>query len=342
MNIVFHKESLKLAGLYLAIVMSISLFFSGIVYQLSAQEFKRGLLRPVQGYELQLNDGIIGNWREQLMAERQVQYDAATHRIIQRLLILNLLIFIGGGLLCYYLAERTLRPIEEAQETLERFTADASHELRTPLTVMKSENEVTLMDPKLTIGKAKEQIKSNIEELEKLSALSEGLLKIARSGSDNLDIKAVDPAQVMAMAQDRVLPLAEQKKVLIKTSVTGSPMIAGDEASLIEALVILLDNAIKYSPPSSEITVSALRRSKEVVVRVSDAGIGIQAEDLPHIFDRFYRADAARSKQDAGGYGLGLAIAKMIVEKHHGSITVVSKPGKGAVFSITLPGINQK
>jgi signal transduction histidine kinase len=340
MRLTFHKESLKLAGLYLAIVMTISIFFSGIVYQLSAQEFKRGLLRPVQGFELQLGDGFIGNWREQLMAERQEQYDAATHRVVQRLIILNVLILVGGGLLCYYLAERTLRPIEEAQEALERFTADASHELRTPLTVMKSENEVTLMDPKLTVGKAKAQIKSNIEELEKLSALSEGLLKIARSGSDSLEITAVEPARVVEMAQDRVLPLAEQRKILIKTSVSGSQSIAGDEASLIEVVVILLDNAIKYSLPHSEVTVTAFGRQKEVIVKVSDTGIGIRQEDIPHVFDRFFRADTARSKQDAGGYGLGLAIAKGIIDKHTGTIAVTSQPNKGTTFTVKLPSFH--
>lgn len=339
MTITFHKGSLKLAGLYLAVVMGISVFFSGIVYQLSSQELRRGLLRPVQGYELQLSDGFIADWRERLMAERQEQYDAATHRVVQRLIILNMLILFGGGMLCYYLAVRTLRPIEEAQEALERFTADASHELRTPLTVMRSENEVTLMDPKLTLTAAKDQIKSNIEELEKLSNLSEGLLKIASSNTAELVLGEIVVNDLLQAARDRVMPLAEQKNILITSHSSVTRAINGDKASLLEVLVILLDNAIKYSPAKSRIQLTASQRQKDIILKVSDTGIGIKATELPHIFERFYRADTARSKQDAGGYGLGLAIAKGIIDKHGGTITVKSQPGKGTTFAVRLPAL---
>lgn len=336
MTITFHKGSLKLAGLYLAIVMTISLFFSGIVLQLSSQELRRGLLRPVQGFELQISGGYGTGWRDQLMAERQEQYNDATHRVVQRLVILNMLILVGGGLLCYYLALRTLRPIEQAHDALERFTADASHELRTPLTVMRSENEVALMDPGLTLAKAKEQIKSNIEELEKLSSLSEGLLKIASSETADLVREEALIDELLQEARDRVLPLAEKKGILITSKSNAKRSIAVDRAGIVEVLVILLDNAIKYSPKHSEIKLRAEEHPKELVIKVEDKGLGIKSSELPHIFDRFYRADTARSKQEAQGYGLGLAIAKGIIEKHAGSISAKSLTGKGTTFTVKL------
>jgi two-component system sensor histidine kinase CiaH len=335
----FHKNSLKLAGLYLAVMMVISLFFSANVYQLSVQEFDRGLRRP--GPDSAVNrlplDGLDRFTRDELLQEREGQYQDAKDRILQRLILVNILILLGGGALSYYLALRTLRPIEEAHAAQSRFTADASHELRTPIAAMQAETEVALMDPKLTLAKAKDILNSNLEELTKLTQLSEGLLALAQAENIKLSKTELSLTDVVQKAINRIVPLAEQKNILVSFSSAEDIKIYGDETSLVEALVIILDNAVKYSPPKSEIIVSTESESKNALIKITDTGIGIKATEIPHIFDRFYRADSARSKQQANGYGIGLAIAKNIIDMHQGKIDVTSKPLVGTTFSIRLP-----
>ncbi len=333
----FHARAVKLAGLYLAILVVISAFFSLNVYQLSVQEFERGIRRPEPAFRIPPDQEFPTRLREQLLTEREQQFQDAKKHIISRLLFINLIILSGGGILSYYLALRTLKPIEEAHEALERFTADASHELRTPITAMRSENEVALMNPKLTLSEAKRQIKSNIEELEKLTDLSAGLLRLASMKNNGLQKIAVGPQALIDQALSRILSLAEKKQILIQTTLETETVILGDESSLVEALVILLDNAIKYSPKHSEIRLEVIQDHKNIVLKVIDHGIGITATEIPHIFDRFYRADTARSKQQNNGYGLGLAIAKNIADIHQGLIRVDSRPGQGSTFSLILP-----
>jgi two-component system sensor histidine kinase CiaH len=334
----FHKAATKLALLYLTIIMGISFFFSANVYQLSMQELDRGLRRPTRGSLLDtLPDNQLPFSLQQWRAQQEEQYDEARSHIIRRLLAINIFILVGGGFLSYYLAMRTLKPIEEANEAQSRFTADASHELRTPIAAMQSEIEVALMNPKLTLAEAKDKLRSNLEELARLTELSEGLLRLAQLENNDLQNQPTSLVTVAEKALDRTLPLAEKKNILIKNTIANDVSVAGDEASLTEVLVILLDNAIKYSSEKSEITLSADKQQKHVAIHVADHGVGIKATELPHIFDRFYRADTARSKQQARGYGIGLAIAKNIVEAHNGKISANSKPGKGSTFTVILP-----
>lgn len=340
LNMTIHRNSLRLAGVYLTILMIISLFFSINVYQLSVQELDRGLRRP--GPNSAINrlpaDSLGRNTLNSFLAEQEAQYDAAQQRILQRLIVVNLIILAWGGVLSYYFAARTLRPIEEAHEAQSRFTADASHELRTPLAAMRAENEVALMDPKLTVKKAKQVLESNVEELAKLTELSAGLLRLAQVEKSGLAKKRVTIDTVIQPAIDRVIPLAEKKNILIHGTVEqGKLLVNADSASLVEAFVIILDNAVKYSPSKTEVTVTIETVNRDIVVRIADQGIGIKATELQHIFERFYRADSSRSKQEVTGYGLGLAIAKQIVQLHGGKLSVTSQPAKGSVFSVTLP-----
>ncbi len=340
MTVQFHKGSIKLAGLYLAIMMAISIFFSANVYQLSVQEFERGFRGPVGGVSVafgRVGPSFTTQARDILQEELEQQYQEAKARVVRRLILTNIFILVGGGVLSYFLALRTLKPIEEAQEAQNRFTADASHELRTPITAMRTENEVTLMDPKLTLAKAKKQISSNIEELEKLTQLSEGLLRLASLENNDLKKEEIKAIAVVNKALNRVLPLAEKKNILINTKIDKNGVVIGDESSLVEALVILLDNAVKYSPPKTEVKVTLEKKPRHIAINVVDQGIGIKASELPHIFERFYRADSSRSKQSINGYGLGLAIAKNIADLHGGLLTATSKPGHGSTFSLILP-----
>lgn len=335
-----HKPSTRLAGLYLAIIMAISLFFSVNVYQLSLREFNRGvslgnqIMGPATGTP---EGGVWTMVQERLETEHDRRYALAQQSVIARLILINLAILVGGGVLSYYLARRTLQPIEEAHEAQSRFTADASHELRTPIAAMQSENEVALMSPDLTLDKAKGLLASNLEELGRLTALSEGLLRLAQLEHSSLDYERLSVDDVVQHAIDRVLPLAEKKHILVHPKGSKGLRLHGDATALTEAIVILLDNAIKYSPEKTEVIVSARKEQRTVTIAVRDSGPGIKATELPHIFDRFYRADAARSKQKVSGYGLGLSIAKNIVDLHGGKITAQSTPGTGSEFMIVLP-----
>lgn len=333
----FHKASTRLAARYLAVIMAISLFFSLNVYQLSVQELDRGLRRPGPAFDLPRGEDITDDLREQLRSDREMRYQEARQRIVNRLILTNLIILVGAGILSYYLARRTLQPIEEAHEAQSRFTADASHELRTPIAAMHAEIEVALMDPRLSLPAAKAQLRSNLEELAKLTALSEGLLRLAQMENGELPDEPVQLDAAVQSAIDRVLPSAEKKRILISPPEDTKSVVNGDAGSLTELLVILLDNAVKYSPQQTEVKLVADIDRRRIVIRVIDRGMGIRASELPHIFERFYRADNARSKQKTTGYGLGLAIARNIAEAHGGMLTAASKPGRGSVFTLTLP-----
>lgn len=332
----FSKAYLKLAAFYLAITMAVSLLFSVAIYQASMSEVYRGFNAQTQAIESAFGpNGPLT--RRQFMAERQALLDSIRLRVISRLAFVNMVIFVTSGALSYVLARRTLEPIEEAHKSLERFTADASHELRTPITAMKSEIEVALSDPKLTLKDARAQLESNLEELEKLNMLSTGLLKLAQLDADALIKQSLSLEAVIQGAVDRVLLIAEKKNVLINTSGIKDAQIVGDATSLTESFVTILDNAVKYSPSSSEVIVSSRKQKGYVTVSIKDNGPGIPAAEIPYIFDRFYRADQSRTKQKIDGYGLGLAIAKNIITNHGGKITVTSKIKSGTSVNITLP-----
>lgn len=315
--------------------MAISLFFSINIYSLATREFNRGYARqndlisnPPQDFPSAL--------RSQLIETRQRLINEAEARVVASLVFTNVVVFIFGGCISYILARRSLRPIEEAHEALERFTADASHELRTPIAAMQSEIEVALMEKRISSTEARQLLKSVLEELETLTKLSDGLLKIARmeNGSLTLSRQLIEP--VILDAVNKVLPRAEEKHILITTKISEKAKALINESSIGEALVVVLDNAVKYSPEKSEVIVTGSTKDRTTIITIADRGMGIAKKDIPYIFDRFYRADAARSKQSTSGHGLGLSIAKQIIDHHNGSIGV--KSGKnGSQFTIQLP-----
>lgn len=333
----FHAASLKLASLYLAIIMLISLFFSVNIYQLSLDELDRGLRHQDVSQRGGPIDLLPKSLRKQILRDQSSVYEEAKTRTFDRLVLTNIFILIGGVTLSYYLARRTLQPIEEAHAAQSRFTADASHELRTPIAAMQTEIEVTLMDPKLTLPKVKKVLLSNLEELVKLTALTEGLLTLAQSENGEINQEKIEIAKLLNDAAGRVLPLAEAKKIKIINNDKIDAVVIGDNASLTEAVVVLLDNAVKYSPEKTEVGIKTVKSDKQVVIKVVDQGMGIKPKDLAHIFERFYRADTARSKTQTEGYGVGLAIAKNIVELHGGQISAHSQTNKGSTFTIKLP-----
>jgi signal transduction histidine kinase len=311
--------------------MVLSLVFSTILYRISTNELDRGLRHPPPSVRVVGLDGPITY--EQY---RQAQLDESRVRLKIRLVLFNLgTLAIGGGL-SYMLARRTLEPIEEAMEAQGRFISDASHELRTPLTAMQTQVEVGLRNPKLKLPEAKELLKSTLEEVGKLRDLSNGLLRLTRSNGKDMPKQPVDLAKVASESINQLETAAKVKDISIDNKVE-KVVVLGDHQSLKELVVILLDNALKYSNENTAITLSAAQTPKQAILQVTDQGRGIKALDLEHIFERFYRADTSRSKERVEGYGLGLSIAMKIVEAHQGSIEASSKLGEGSTFTVKFP-----
>lgn len=340
----FNRARLKLTLWYLAIIMCVSISFSAIIFEVITQEVERFnrnqqiRIERRQQIEQQLIDPEL---RFTIPPPSVTDIDLVgetKYRITMILLLVNggILLFAGG--LGYLLAGQTLKPIKDMVDEQNRFISDASHELRTPLTSLKAAMEVTLRDKNLSIDTAKTVMVENIEEVDKLQSLSEELLQIAQyqKPSGNLIFETVSLSQIITNVIRKMKPIAQQKNITInvKTSISE---IEANKFSIADLLTILLDNALKYSHPKSNIDIQARKDDGFIAITVKDEGLGIDKKDIPHIFDRFYRADAARSKSDHGGYGLGLAIAKQIVAVHHGSIKVESELKKGTIFTVRLP-----
>lgn len=323
---IIQSATFRLTLSYLAVIMVLSLAFSVLLFQVSTAELTRSLRRNLPQGFYTTGPTAIEQFREQQLA------DGVAH-IKDNLAILNLLTLAAGAAVSYALARWTLRPVEEALEVQGRFTADASHELRTPLTAMQTEIEVALRDPKLTGAESRALLESNLEEIAKLRALSEGLLKLTQTGRDTWKPQKVALDEVGVTAIERMEKLAAKKHIKLDGQL-NKVSIMGDEDSLIEMLVIFIDNAIKYSPAESTVVIASDKVGKHAVIQIRDKGQGIKASDLPHIFERFYRADRSRSKEVIDGYGLGLSIADQIVKVHKGAIEVHSEVGSGTTFTI--------
>lgn len=226
--------------------------------------------------------------------------------------------------------------LERSFEQLRRFTSDASHELRTPLTVIRSVGEVALRE-RHDEAAYRDTIGAMLEEADRLTRLVEELLTLARADSGRLALRR-EPLDLGELAVDTVQQLqvlAEEKEQRLEVA-TQPLRVWGDRTVLRQALVNLLDNAIKYSPEGTTIRIEALADGGMAEVAIADQGPGIAPEHRERIFDRFYRVDPARSRE-AGGFGLGLAIARWAVEAHDGQILVEGEAGQGATFRIRLP-----
>lgn len=333
MNI-FHRASIRLTIIYLVIIMAISLLFSVVIYRLASEEIERGLRRPVGITQIITLNEVLG-WEDFIESQEKSIEDAKQNLKIN-LMIINAFILAGGGVLSYFLARRSLRPIEESHESQRRFTSDASHELRTPIAAMRLENELALTDPKLTVKEAKAQLESNIEELDKLTTLTESLLRLSRLEESEIETSHVDISNVIQVAVERNQKEIEEKKQKI-TWKKQALKINTNAETLTVAVATLINNASKYSANNSVIEIRCRADKQSVVIEVMDEGVGIAPTDIDRVFERFYRADLSRTKNDANGYGIGLSIAKHSVEKLGGSVTVKSTVSKGSTFTITLP-----
>ena len=232
--------------------------------------------------------------------------------------------------------------LENSFAQMRQFSSDASHELRTPLTVLQGQNELVLSklrDPK----EYQEVIISNLEEIKYMSKVLEDLFVLSRSDENQvlLNYKRMDLRDLVEEVCRHAEILAEEKDISIVIAFLEEVKINGDEVRLRQMVWNILHNGIKYTQPGGELKVSLLEESGFALLSIQDTGIGIPEKDLPFIFDRFYRVDKARSK-DEGGSGLGLSICRHIAEAHKGKIKVESKPGLGTRFKIHIPSTGRE
>ena len=227
--------------------------------------------------------------------------------------------------------------LEAAHASQHRFVADASHELRTPLAALRAEIEVALRRER-TPSDYQRTLDSNRHELERLSSLVENLLALAalEAAPPSRQQTPVDLGLVCRDVAEQLSPLAALQKVRLQLELSEGVTIPGDVFSLERAVRNLVENAIRHTPEGEQILIRAAVSPMEVTVQVIDAGVGIAPEHLPHLFDRFYRVDTARTRTH-GGAGLGLSIVKAIVEAHGGTVAVESKLGAGSTFTLRLP-----
>lgn len=239
--------------------------------------------------------------------------------ILVSVLISGLTFIVG-----HFFAKRSLKPAEEMFQRLGQFTQDASHELRTPLAVLGSS-----LDVALKTGNFREGLLSAKEDLQQISRLVERLLELTRLDQFTLELRSVDLTTLTQETAEKFRALAREKPVTVDTTIEPDVRVQGDATLLSQVLGNLLSNAIKFNTSHGKVTV---RLTKNSLV-ISDTGIGIDSADLPHVFDRFYRADTSRSRD---GYGLGLALVKRIVDLHGFRISLHSEKGKGTSFTITF------
>ena len=319
----FTSATLKLAGWYLLILMTVSLLFSGIIFAVARSEvdarlhgfaIKRGLLDPDTA-EAPLNT------REQM--------EKAEANLISSLTYINLIVLFGGGICAYLLARRTLAPIEAAHEAQSRFVANASHQLRTPLAIMKAETELLLNNHRSTKTDLRHTLASNLEEVDRLTELTTMLLELSRSeGALSSTTESFD---LVALMTQLIASRPGGERVALTAPQTLAVTL--HRPALREILAILFDNAVKHSPAATPITIAIARHKHNVHIVITNTGEGITKADLPHIFERFYRGH-----QRNDSYGLGLSLAHQLTKALGGSISATSTPGDTTTFTLIVPG----
>jgi len=272
---------------------------------------------------------------DRFFANAQEAQAGVTRQNLNRdFLFLDAALLAAGAVLSYWYAGRTLRPIEEAHEQQKRFTSDASHELRTPLAAMKLENEVFLRQRGFSETEARDLIASNLEEVERLEKLATNLLALNKYEHGDVSHAPVVVGEMVQAAIEQVRRSKAAAKVKFTQDVVPAKVDVNRE-SIVELLTILLDNAVKYGPKDGPVEISGLLQDEAYVVTVRDYGPGIAKADLPHIFERMYRGDKARSSK-VSGHGIGLSLAKQIAEVNEARLTAGNAPGGGAEFVLTF------
>jgi len=333
----FKTAKIRLSFWYTAILLVISLMLTSMYYFRTIQVLEI----QYQQIEQKINEnrnpqGLALNHLPRRLEFLAEDFENFENLLQKQLLIINGLVMIAGGTASYFLAGRTLRPIQISLNKQKRFVADAAHELKTPLTALKTSLEVELLNKKLNKSSIK-VLKNNLKDVDSLASLTENLLSLARIDGKNFSssFETVDLNKVVNRAVGHVLPLSNKKKIKIKLSKIKYPIL-GNENALVEAVMIILDNAIKYSDKDTQIKIIGEKQKNKIILKIIDQGIGMDDKHLSQIFDRFYRVEESRADIDRKGYGLGLAVAKKIIDQHGGKIIVESKLNKGSTFTLVF------
>jgi signal transduction histidine kinase len=240
------------------------------------------------------------------------------------------MILIGGA--GWWLAGLAMRPIEKSYQQLQKFTADAAHELRTPITSLQTIVETNSIN--------QETQKALERQIKRLVTLTQDLLLLSRveSGLQEAKLQEICLNDLVADVEEELMPVAMNAQVLLSSNIPIESYlyIQGNEGQIYRMLLNLVSNAIKYTPESGEVIINLTTNDHQGLITIKDTGIGIPTSDIPHIFNRFYRVNADRSRH-TGGSGLGLAIALAIVQTHKGKLEVQSDVNNGSTFTVILP-----
>jgi len=319
----FSAARLRLTLWYLAILGAIVAVLSLVIYR---------ILVSLQDSELH----ALGVAHRQGIASLFARDEGS---LAVQILALDAGVLILATLGAYVLAGRTLEPIEQAMDRQQRFAAAASHELRTPLTVLRGNMEVALLNRR-TLEEYEDILRRAAAEATRMGVLVADLLVLARTQHDAgmLTLDLLDMGEIAREAAEGIRPLAEHKRQSLEVKLDRSLLVQGDALKLRQAVSILLDNAVAYTPAEGAIQVTGRRERHHVIVEVRDTGHGIAPEHLPRLFEPFYRVDTARTG-DAAHTGLGLALAAWIARAHHGQISVESQVEVGTTFTLKLPAV---
>ncbi len=278
--------------------------------------------------------------------ENDAAMDAEQHTVVENIIYdiqTNIIIIDSGVLLAvgffsYFLAGWTLRPIRETLNRQREFSADASHELRTPLAVMKTQSEVLLANKNARESDFRSLTVSNLEEVDRMSDLVEDLLELSRNDADRTayQMRPLVVAEIAESVVKNMQMLARKKNIALSFNVSDKGTVMGDKNALGRMIMNVVKNAIQYTLADGKVAVTVEAGTNTVKVKVTDTGMGIADKDLPHIFERFYKADASRTSHEHG-VGLGLSIVKAITEAHRGSVRAESQLNKGTTVVIELP-----
>ena len=321
----------RLALSYLAVIMTLSLVFSVIIYAVTSTQLNREL--PPDDHIKQSAD-----IEDQFHHRLERRDNETRERVVISLIALNGVMLVFGYWLSLVLARRTLAPIERSIEQQAQFVSNASHELRTPLAALLLSNEIAMRKRVLTDEKARQVLSQNVEEIKKLANLSNSLLDLAKSENALNDPELIDVSNIIGEVVDQYSSIAKAKQIKILQNAPDGQKVTLQVNAVRQILSILVDNAIKYAPQKvGEVKIQVGLNKNSVEFIVKDNGPGISSNDQKHIFERFYRADAARTRTDASGYGLGLAIAKTLADRCGYTIRIKSKPSAGAEFILAIP-----
>ncbi len=328
----FKQALLKLALLYSILFLILFWVFSSGLYVWMNNSFGEGYISQIQQRKGVDQDAISKNTKVVTIAG-----DVALDQLKNILIILNSSLLFIIPIFSWFLARRTLSPLQVIHEQQKQFISDASHEMRTPLSIVSGEIEVAL-NKKRTVNEYKKTLVSTKEETDRLSILVESLLFLAQT--DKKIITSFDPVDVTDLLSSIVNSLqlksdAREIQIRIDVQNVSSPIVKGNSDLLRQLFYNLIDNALIYTSNKGGIAISLSQSDNNVAIAITDTGIGIHEKDQQKILERFYRVDSSRSQTK--GYGLGLAIVLAILKKHQGKLKIRSKVNKGSTFTVFLP-----